>query len=1306
MVSSRHVPAKSVLLAILVLVCAAILAVPSVAMGVGYGSITGTVTDADTGDPLPDMAVSLYVWDDIASDWSWYSDLYSGPSGEYAFTDLAPDSYVVGAVDWMGVYLEQWYDGQPDLPSADPIAINGNDVVVAFALEKPPHGTIEGRVIDDAYHEGIEGIFVNAYAYDSSDPGFMNWVGETNTSDTGDYSIEAPVGQICLEFADYYGATYVSEFYNNTRVWSSAAKITVAENATVGNIDAILAEGGHITGTVTAEDSGEPLAGVRVIALAPPYGEEEIYETFSRADGSYEIGGLPNGTYLVQFMDIGDTDPSLERVYLDEFYNGTTLMASATAISVTAPATRAGVNASMKIGNTISGTITDSATGEPIWAAWWQQGIQVTLHDSTGAEVAWTSADENGGYVFGGVPDGTYKVKFYDWGSDELGDPGNQFFVTQWYSNKASFALANAVSVAGQQVRAGVNAAMVSTGTWGTISGTVTDAINGQPIPGAVVTPYVRYVDGPDIWWNESWDFGPETTDASGEYEFNYVPEGTYRLLYAGWVDWEWGGLYPALTGYLPVYYASAEVFEDATDIGVSGEENVESVDQALARAEGTFSIQGTLLDGSSGAPVGPGIRVGLEKYDPADDYYYEYAATTTNASGFWSWPVEYGQYRVSFNQRDWSDVGFVQSPTYVAGWYDNAPTEADADPVTTIVGGPTTVNDSLQVATHVTGTVTDPSGPLEGATVSMLTFDGTYWNEVGSALTDASGNYDVGSLNPGTYRISFSPPWSNPGRLASECYPNRPNVDLGASYTFGSGTYIGYSALLEPGVEFRGVVERDDSSADVGQDIKVHVWFDDAIEGWIEVQSTYAYGYGAPSSEFWVPTLPAGDYRIEFADPDTIDGYLPMWYQNEVSAGTADILTPAGGSVRVLTQTMDGMPPVTTTNALGGYKGPAVIDLTATDAVCGVESTYYSLDGAPDVEGTHVEVSTLGWHELTYYSVDRLGNAESARTAEFEVFEPGTLETVPIAGTTRIDTAIAASQEAFEDDEADTVVVATAYNWPDALGGAALAGAYDGPILLTKPDDLPSTVAGEIDRLGAENAVILGGTAAVSGAVETELNALLSGTVTRISGSDRYATARAVAAKTVQILGADYDGVTFVATGGKFPDALGASALSAARSWPIYLVDPRYDLPAATSAAMQGVGVTDVVVLGGTAVVSTSVETTLKGMVGTARVTRLAGSDRYDTACVVAQYGVDHAGLFWNRAALATGQNFPDALAGGVLQGRSGSVILLTPAASLDPRVEDKLEANAGQIAELRYMGGLNAVAQVVRNAAEAAIE
>jgi len=82
-----------------------------------------------------------------------------------------------------------------------------------------------------------------------------------------------------------------------------------------------------------------------------------------------------------------------------------------------------------------------------------------------------------------------------------------------------------------------------------------------------------------------------------------------------------------------------------------------------------------------------------------------------------------------------------------------------------------------------------------------------------------------------------------------------------------------------------------------------------------------------------------------------------------------------------------------------------------------------------------------------------------------------------------------------------------------------------------------------------------------------------------------------------------------------------------------------------------------------------------------------------------VAGHGVAH-GLEWNRLALATGEKFPDALAGGVLQGRDGSVMLLTKSSVLDPNVAAVLTAQADGINEVRYLGGLSAITQGVRDA------
>ena len=326
--------------------------------------------------------------------------------------------------------------------------------------------------------------------------------------------------------------------------------------------------------------------------------------------------------------------------------------------------------------------------------------------------------------------------------------------------------------------------------------------------------------------------------------------------------------------------------------------------------------------------------------------------------------------------------------------------------------------------------------------------------------------------------------------------------------------------------------------------------------------------------------------------------------------------------------------------------------------------------------------------------------------TWEGETVSTEELVIPPVAGADRIGTAIEASRVAFPDGSggASTVVIATARNWPDALGGAALAGAAGGPILLTEPDALPSAVLDEIQRLGASRAYVLGGTAAVSTAVESALKAKLgAANVTRLDGADRYETARLVAAETVRLLGSAYDGTAFVATGANFPDALGASPLAAAKGWPIFLVRPT-GADDALEAAMKAVGVDAVLVLGGTAAVPAAVESDLAVRVPAA-YTRLEGDDRYETAIDVAIYGVTTAGLQWDGIALATGANFPDALAGGPLQGRIGSVLLLTPTESLYAAVGTTLAAHASEIGEIRFLGGTSALSQAVRDAAITAV-
>ena len=298
-------------------------------------------------------------------------------------------------------------------------------------------------------------------------------------------------------------------------------------------------------------------------------------------------------------------------------------------------------------------------------------------------------------------------------------------------------------------------------------------------------------------------------------------------------------------------------------------------------------------------------------------------------------------------------------------------------------------------------------------------------------------------------------------------------------------------------------------------------------------------------------------------------------------------------------------------------------------------------------------------------------------------------------SGSNRYETTVLASKAAYPGG-ADSVIVATGANWPDALGGAALAGALDGPILLTAPTSLPTTVAAEITRLGADHAVIIGGTSAVSATVENALKALIGdANVERLAGDNRYQTANKVAARVIEETGAGFTGDAFIATGANFPDSLAASPIAAAGKRPLYLV------PAgATGAPALPAAVTKVVILGSTNAVSANVQSALVSKPGITSVVRLGGTNRYETAAAIATYGVDEAGLSWNGVAIATGVNFPDALGGGVLQGKSGSVMLLTDPKVLSTPTRTAISANKDSINLLRYFGSTSAVSQAVRDA------
>lgn len=307
------------------------------------------------------------------------------------------------------------------------------------------------------------------------------------------------------------------------------------------------------------------------------------------------------------------------------------------------------------------------------------------------------------------------------------------------------------------------------------------------------------------------------------------------------------------------------------------------------------------------------------------------------------------------------------------------------------------------------------------------------------------------------------------------------------------------------------------------------------------------------------------------------------------------------------------------------------------------------------------------------------------------------------LSGANRYATAIRASAETFAPKSVQTVVIATGEDFPDALSASALAGAYGGPILLTRTDSLPDGLLAEITRLGATKVDIVGGTSVVSPAVEAALKRT-GRTVTRVAGSNRYQTSAAVARRIQAVMGPRSALTAFVVNGENYADATAVSPYAYSQVMPVLLTQPKA-LSGDTAAVTAGIGVTHAVIAGGTGVVSAAVATQLDAVSGVETVHREGGANRYETTTKIAQYAVD---MFWasnEQVGIATGADFPDALGGGAIIGSQGGVLLMTQPTVLAPSTAAYLGAAKADVVGVSIFGGVNAVTDTVKKAISSAL-
>ena len=203
--------------------------------------------------------------------------------------------------------------------------------------------------------------------------------------------------------------------------------------------------------------------------------------------------------------------------------------------------------------------------------------------------------------------------------------------------------------------------------------------------------------------------------------------------------------------------------------------------------------------------------------------------------------------------------------------------------------------------------------------------------------------------------------------------------------------------------------------------------------------------------------------------------------------------------------------------------------------------------------------------------------------------------------------------------------VLVSGERWTDAVVAAPIAGALGAPVLMTPPGELRDDALALLQGAGVSRALVVGpeagggGHGSGRGVSAAVFDALEDAGISaeRVAGEDRYGTGVAAAGRITPGAMGDLGTSAVVASGDVFADALVAGPFAARGGHPVLLTPPG-ELHADVAGYLSSLGIAHVVLMGGTAALSKSVEASITGLGIT--VSRIAGSTRYDTAVKAAE--------------------------------------------------------------------------------------
>lgn len=788
------------------------------------GSITGVISDRETGDAVPGACVNA----SDATNGS-YSSACADTAGVYVLRGLRTGSYTLEVTDYSGGHLRTWYLDQASRETATPVDVVVGEVTAGIDQTMVLGGSIVGTLADAVDGGGASDVSVYVYPVGASD-----YTAAGYTDATGAYSVKGlPAGDYEVRFAGATSSKYRETWFNSAAIRAEADPVAV-QLGVATTADQTLERTGSISGRLTNASTGDPVkyGNVSVYDLAGSYRSR----AYADSDGNYTAWGLTDGEYKLQFSANGL--PSI-------WYDTKPTQQAATPVAARLGAATTGIDQAMPVGGTITGTVTDEVTGEPI------PYPSVRIRDAAGNMTSGPSGYE-GTFDIPVLP-GEYTVEV-----------SATNYTTEYYDNAFDPAEATIVTVS-DEATVTLEIAMAPNPA---ISGTITDE-SGSPVSAGVRL------------------FAASNTSSAVAYATTDPTTGTYRVTA------------PAGQYVLRFHDASGtptRVTEYYNDKPSAATADILRLDPGVDHANvDAVMSPGGIISGTVTRPPGTSVYVYVRSVDTGEQLNAVYPST----DGTWrSEPLRAGTYTVEFTAWDGSGSQWV--------WYDGAEDSSTATPIEVVVGETVTGIDATFVSsdTDVAGRVTDTVGsPLSDLYVYAFELGVNY--HTASARTDYSGAYALKDLDPGTYEIYFSPGYST--ALRPEWYSGSPTRD-GATPVdvVADEPTLGVDAVLTRGGSISGRIVDDATGQPVTACADVTIWM-------TENQGQSRTGCTDSEGNYVIGGLPTGSYKVEFNSETHVDEY---W-------------DDADGSGATLVDVVDGedTPGIDAALSLGGSMSGRVMD-------------------------------------------------------------------------------------------------------------------------------------------------------------------------------------------------------------------------------------------------------------------------------------------------------------------------------------------------------------------------------------------